>query len=228
LEATVGPWIEQFAALRREFEIILVDDGSTDQTCLVAAKLAVRYPEIALETHEAQRGIGAAIRTGLARARHPLLLYCPTQDQYQATDFSHFLKWIDKADIVAGYRRRKPGSFRSRWRQRWFRWGVRVCFGIPMHDLACYYVLARRAKFARIPIQSDGPFFHAEILAKANFLGCMIHEVPLTDGPQAPKMPAWHAAKPGQTWSEMRRLLSQPDFGPAVLPTRTLDPKQPA
>ena len=57
---------------------------------------------------------------------------------------------------------------------------ARVLFGVRNRDVLCPYRLMRREIFARIPLQSDGPFVHVEVLAKANFLGCILAEdVPL-------------------------------------------------
>ena len=57
---------------------------------------------------------------------------------------------------------------------------ARILFGLRYHDVACPFRLFRRDILARIPIQSDGPFAHVELLAKANFLGCLMgEEVPL-------------------------------------------------
>ncbi len=84
-------------------------------------------------------------------------------------------------------------------------------------DVLCPYRLMRRDIFGRIPLQSDGPFVHVEILAKANFLGCiMAEDVPLGD-PARP-VPAEARDGPGEGFlKDCRRLLDRPDFGPAVV-----------
>jgi hypothetical protein len=90
---------------------------------------------------------------------------------------------------------------------------VRIFFGLRYRDVACPFRLFRRDILPRMPIQSDGPFAHVEMLAKANFLGCLMgEEMPLD-------------VKPGpyrgdfrQMWREAKRVFNDPDFGPAVLP----------
>ena len=83
---------------------------------------------------------------------------------------------------------------------------------VRLHDVGCVFVLARRSIFARIPIQSRGPFAHTEILAKANFLGCYFGDVAVAyrPGEAAPAGGGW--------WADARRVIAQPDFGPAQLP----------
>jgi hypothetical protein len=99
------------------------------------------------------------------------------------------------------------------WRGHAGRLAARILFGLRYHDVACPVRLIRREIFARIPIQSEGSFVHVEILAKANFLGhLMAEEVPLPLGPRA------DGDGFALVWRDAKRLMQNPDFGPAVLP----------
>jgi hypothetical protein len=94
---------------------------------------------------------------------------------------------------------------------------ARALFGLRYHDVACPFRLQRRSIFARIPLQSDGPFVHVEILAKANFLGHVMggEEVPLAASPEPGRQPGGSLR---QWTAECFRVFAHPDFGPAVLP----------
>jgi hypothetical protein len=112
---------------------------------------------------------------------------------------------------------RLPGWLGWRGRAGWL--FARVLFGIRYHDVSCPVRLIRRDVFARIPIQSDGSFVHVEVLAKANFLGClMAEEVPL------PLAPRPYRRDLALLWRDCKRMLRQPDFGPAVLGAPSTDP----
>ena len=89
---------------------------------------------------------------------------------------------------------------------------IRLLFAVRLHDIDCAFKLFRRKIFDRIPIQSDGEFVHAEILAKANFLGCYVDEVPLEETAK------WIADP--RRFAELRHVFRNPDFGPAVLPKK--------
>lgn len=221
LETVLTAWIEQLDGLKRDYEIIVVDDGSTDRTKSLAEVLTGCCTRLSLVSHDSPRGFGACLRSGLKAARYPLLAYCLGNDQYRASDLPSLLAWIDKADLVAGYRTGFQPSLRRRWADRWFRWFVRILFGIPMRDLNCFYLLARRAVFSRIPIQSEGPFAHAEILAKANFLGSLIHEVPVKYRSRGEGSSSLEQTTRRTRWAEARQVLANPDFGPAILPEET-------
>jgi glycosyltransferase involved in cell wall biosynthesis len=223
VEAVVAAWVKHLGSLGRDFEVILIDDGSTDQTATLTEGLAARHSQVHRLRHETHRGFGAALRTGLAAVRHPLVCYTTCDTQYQPADLDVLLKELAKEDpwtgdqvkMVAGCRVSSTGVvYRTRW---WLRWLARLLFGVHMHDLGCLYLVAQRSLFARIPIQSAGPFAHVEILAKANFLGCLMTETKVTYRPKTPEEAQSKEAR-RQLLADAHRVFHQPDFGPAFLP----------
>ncbi len=241
VEAVVKAWAVQLDALSRPYEILLVDDGSNDDTPVLTDLLADQSKRVKALHHASPQGFGAALRSGLAAAKHPLLAYCTCDRQYQPGELKRFLEMIDKVDLVTGYRQWLPvprllkvlgtvwrGLVRvlfgipleplpcwlgdrgqqKRWLARWF-------FGVRVHDVECAFRLFRRSVFTRIPIQSNGPFAQVEILAKANFTGCWMAEVPVSYNPPPAGPPIAPAPKPTDSYiTEARRLFSDPDFGP--------------
>lgn len=94
--------------------------------------------------------------------------------------------------------------------ERRFWWKCRLLFGLRVGDINSKFKLFRRSVFDRIEIQSDGEFVHAELLAKANFLGCMMDELVLSDRHQPPLPP--------DVREEMRRVFREPKFRSPVAP----------
>jgi glycosyltransferase involved in cell wall biosynthesis len=217
LEKVLGNWFAYLDTLGRDYEVLVVNDGNADGTAALAASLATKQPRLRHLQHPSPQGIGACLRTGLGTARFPLLFYTECSNSYQPADLGQLLEVIDKVDLVSGQRirpsARERGSF---WSHYAYRALLRCLFGLRLKDVDCPFKLFRRSIFARIPIQSDGPFVHAEILAKANFLGCIMTEVPVRYQPntgtdQAPRSPgAWRA--------DAFRVFCHPGFGPADSP----------
>jgi glycosyltransferase involved in cell wall biosynthesis len=238
LEDVVAAWDGYLSTLARPYEILLVDDGSSDETGARAESLTGQTPSLRVLRHELPRGIGAALRTGLGQARYPLLVTAPCAKQYQPGDLYRALESIDQVDLVTGYRIGRPlpywlsiwdggrrilgriflgASLEPRgcwlglngWRRRFM---ARWLFGVRVQDPECSYRLCRREIFDRLPIQSDSSFALIEILAKANHLECIMAEVPVS------WVPARHSSHaPGETniAQEMRRLFFKPEFGHA-------------
>jgi glycosyltransferase involved in cell wall biosynthesis len=244
LEVVLRAWTSFLDSLKRPFEVILVNDGSTDDTAMQADMLASRSSRLRVIHHATRQGIGDALRSGIPVAQYPLLAYSTCDRQYQPNDLQRHLDLIDKVDVVIGYRNWLPVPPLLQALGKLYRGLVRVVFGIPLEPLPCWLGdhgqlkrwlarwafgvrirdvecalrLFRRSVFARIPVQSHGPFAQVEILAKANFLGCWMAEAQVSYQP--PAQPGVQAfAKPTDSFlAEAYRLLSDPYFGPAVLP----------
>src|SRR5271165_5372196 len=101
-------WIAYLDTLQREYEILLIDDGSTDDTRKIAEDLAGKQPRLQVLRHETHRGFGASLRTGLGAARHPLFFYSTCDRLYQPAELKKLLDRIDQADLVSGYRAGRP------------------------------------------------------------------------------------------------------------------------
>ena len=245
LEAVVAEWVTYLNGLNREYEIILVDDGSTDQTPRLLDKLRDRHGKLRVLRNPEHRGEAAALRTALASARHPLLFYTVCEPRYRPADLRRLLNEIDRVHLVSGYRGGRPVPRFWRWLGRlrraaawllfgfadpplpgWLGWKrhlgaviARLLFGVRNHDVACPFRLIRRAVFAHIPLQADGVFGHVEILAKANFLGCLLGEdVPLGDRHRPVVPDESRRENLGRLFSDGYRVFSHPDFGPVNAP----------
>jgi hypothetical protein len=105
------------------------------------------------------------------------------------------------------------------WRAQAGRLVLRPLMGVSYYDPWCPFRLVRREIFARIPLQSNGPFVHVEIVAKANFLGHVLgEEVPLGPGHHPPPEDRRPQGSFREMLADFRRVLRQADFGPAMLP----------
>jgi glycosyltransferase involved in cell wall biosynthesis len=229
LEQTVGDWTAHLDGLKQDYELLLVDDGSTDRTIALAEALASRQAHIRLLRHAARQGIGAVVRTGLAAATHPLFFCTDFADPYPAAGLDKLLEVIDQVDLVSGYRCWEPGvpGRPFRWCTRTMfgveaaprdfprrlarRLPVRILFALRLTDVTCGFRLYRRSVLERIPIQSNGPFAQVEILAKANFLGCMMTEVPVLFRPRGPVETPESDLR--QSYREARQVFFHPEFG---------------
>jgi glycosyltransferase involved in cell wall biosynthesis len=216
VESTLRGWIGALNRLKRDFEIVLVDDASVDRTVELAKGVAGRENAIYIHEQRAPAGPGAALRTGILAARYPLLLYSTADGSYSPQSLTACLEAIDNVHVVSGYRVWKSARPRRRLREVLTRLLGRIVFGVQLRDMDCAFKLFRREIFARIPIQSSGPFVHLEILAKANFLSLIMTELPVDYRPRLA------LANPRANWTRKRhdgwRVFSHPDFGPTATP----------
>jgi glycosyltransferase involved in cell wall biosynthesis len=187
-EDNVGPLLDSAVALGRRlgrsFEIVVVDDGSRDESAERIAALRALHPEIRAVQHAANRGYGAALRSGLREARGALIFFSDADLQFDLDEVERLLAHSGSFDIVAGFRapRRDPiGRHVLAWG-----WGtlVNALFGLGVRDIDCAFKLFRREVLDAIPIASLGAFVNTEMLVRARAAGFRIHQVPVTHRPR--------------------------------------------
>lgn len=179
IEALVTEALAELPALAERFEIICVDDGSRDGTAGLADRLASEHPGVVrVVRHPVNRGYGAAVRSGLAAARHPLICFTDGDRQFRIRDLATLLARLEQghpsgapADVVAGYRIRRADPFLRLAYARIYRACLRVFFGLAVRDPDCACKLFRREALEGVRVESGGAFLSAELLIKIEARG---------------------------------------------------------
>ena len=173
-----------------DYEIILVNDGSSDRTGEIADQLAQQDSRIRVVHHPTNQGYGAALQSGFKAATKDLIFYTDGDGQFDITEMPPLLDLIQSSDIVSCYRLdRKDPLIRKI--NAWC-WTKLVCllFGLRLRDIDCAFKLYRRGIFDGMPLRSTGALIDTEILARATRKGCRIvqtgvHHYPRTAGQQS-------------------------------------------
>jgi glycosyltransferase involved in cell wall biosynthesis len=177
--------VEVGDGLGLDLEVIVVDDGSRDDTRAVIEALASGEPRVRPIHHARNRGYGAALKTGLFAASKELVFFTDADLQFDVAELGTLLSWSDQVDIVAGYRAPR----RDGWVRRFNGWAwsrlVDAMFQTGVRDVDCAFKLFDRRIFERIPVFSIGAFVNTEILVRARAEGFTLLEVPVTHAPRA-------------------------------------------
>lgn len=191
-EANIGPMIEDVVRvvvpLVDEYEIVVVDDGSRDQTAARVREKAEEHPQVRLVEHEVNKGYGAAVFTGLTSATKDLIFFTDADRQFVIEEVREFLPLIleGKADLVAGYRPTRSDPFH----RKLFGWGwsalMTLLFGYTVRDVDCAFKLFRRQVVDTVAgnIASGGATFSIEFLVRAKRAGFRFRELPVTHRPR--------------------------------------------
>jgi glycosyltransferase involved in cell wall biosynthesis len=163
-----------------DYEIIIVDDGSTDGTSALADDLAREEPRVRVVHHESNRGFGVALGSGLRSATKELVFYTDADNQFNVDELKVFLPALEDVDMVLGYRLRRQDPWARLVVARVYNWMIRLLFGLRVRDIDCSFKLFRRSLVADIDVRSQTGLGDAEILIKALKAGARVRELPVS------------------------------------------------
>ena len=166
--------------LADSYEIVVVNDGSTDHTAEVLSELEAVFPELRVIHHPVNRGFGGALRTGFSAARKDLIFYTDGDAQYDPREMSRlFDAWHPGSDFVNGTKAGRSDPLHRIIIGRLYHWSVRVAFGLKLSDVDCDFRLFRRAIFDKVELTKDSGVICVELMKKVQDYGFRIQEVPV-------------------------------------------------
>lgn len=170
-----------------EWEIIIVNDGSKDETEKIAQDLVKGDDRIRLINHPANLGYGASLKSGFYSAKYPWIAFTDSDGQF---DISEITGFIDKqketgADLVIGYYKKRRVSLIKIFTSRIWEAMVFILFGLKVKDIDCGFKLISKKVIDSIPkLESErGAFISSELLIKAQKANYKISEIPVTHFP---------------------------------------------
>jgi len=168
-----------------KWEIIMVDDGSSDNTLSIAKKLAKENPNLVVVSHDKNRGYGGALKSGFEKARYEYVIFNDGDGQFDFSEITRFIEKINKADIVIGFRKKRlDNPFRHILMNLLKIWDL-IFFGFNFKDIDCGFKLFRKdALFKIMPFKSEGAMITTEILAKAKKNKLKVEQVEVSHYPR--------------------------------------------
>jgi glycosyltransferase involved in cell wall biosynthesis len=172
-----------------DFEVIIVNDGSSDATGRIADEISSLNANVKVVHHPANLGYGAALQSGFRTASKKFVFFTDGDGQFDISEMPPLLPLMSRFDIVCCYRLNRQDNF-IRKLNGWA-WTKLVCFLFDMkvRDIDCAFKLFKREIFDNIQMSSSGALISAEILARAVRKGYSItqkgvHHYPRTAGAQ--------------------------------------------
>lgn len=170
-----------------KWEIIMVDDGSSDNTLQIAQKLAKNDNHLRVVTHQPNRGYGAALTSGFVHAKYDVIVFTDGDGQFDFAEVNKFIEKIDDADIVIGFRekRRDHQLFKRLLLMNLLKVGDFLLFHFSFKDIDCGFKMFKKEAVEKLmPLRSEGAMITTEILAKAKRKRLTITEVGVTHYPR--------------------------------------------
>jgi glycosyltransferase involved in cell wall biosynthesis len=201
--------------LGADYEVLIVDDGSADETGRIADGIAAGNDRIRVVHHEHNLGYGAALQSGFRAARKELVFYTDGDGQFDIGEMPALLPLMDDYDIVSCYRMNRQDNVVRKINGWLWTKVTGLVFSLKVRDVDCAFKLYRRSIFDRIKMESTGALIDTEILARAVRKGYTItqkgvHHYPRTAGRQtgASLRVVLRAFK--ELWQLRRRIVREP------------------
>jgi glycosyltransferase involved in cell wall biosynthesis len=165
---------EAFAGSPLRYEVVVVDDGSDDDTWEVLQQLRERYPFLRVSRHRKRRGIADALRTGYMASRGRVLVFYPADLQYKPEDIPRLVAPIvaGESDMVTGH---KQGVYEKAFVSRIYNGLSRTLFDVPVRDLNSVKAY-RREVMDVLPVRPD---WHRYMIVVAAASGFSVSEIPV-------------------------------------------------
>ena len=178
---------EVIPSLTSDYEVIVIDDGSTDATAAVLSELTTRYaPRLKVVTHERNQGYGAALKTGFATCCNELIFYTDGDGQYDIREIGKlWSRMRPGVDVVNGYKLNRGDGWTRAAIGNVYNWIVRRLFNVKIRDIDCDFRLIRRAVLNGIELHSNSGSICIELVKKIQNVSGRFEEVGVHHYPRA-------------------------------------------
>lgn len=181
--------------IAKTYEIIIVNDGSTDRTIDIVNTLKKKHSTLRLMSHETNRGYGATLRTGFVQSRFDWIFFTDGDGQFDVTQLKTFVPFTTNFDVVIGYRvHRADGQLRA-FNASLFKLFVDILFRVHVKDIDCAFKLIRADRIKNLPLESTGAFISSEFLYRFKKMRVAIKQLPVNHYPRKFGTPTGNSPK---------------------------------
>jgi glycosyltransferase involved in cell wall biosynthesis len=181
LEKTFRQINGELKRISGDYEIIIVDDGSTDSTGKIAGNLAGKYKNTRVITHQKNRGFGGVMKSGYYSAKKEWVILIPADGQFPVSCLKDYIESREGVDVVVGVRKGRQDNFIRKISTFLYKNAVRIMFGINLREFS-WVNLFRRKIFDDVKLESEGIFAFEEILIKASDYGYRFRQIEVPHG----------------------------------------------
>jgi len=176
------PVVQQVA---EKWEILIIDDGSSDKTLEIAKNIEKANQNIRVITHIPNRGYGAALREGLENSKYSKIVFTDGDGQFDFSEVVKFIEKIDKNDLVIGFREKRRDNIIRHLLMNMLKVWNFVFFGFYFRDVDCGFKMFKKDAVSRLmPLRSEGAMISTEILVKAKRKKLKVSEVGVNHYPR--------------------------------------------
>ena len=208
IEHAIAYAVEALSQHSRDYEIVIVDDASTDESPELVRRATAGNPRIRLISHDFNQKLGASLRSGFSAAKNELILYMDADLPFDPDVLGRAIRAMNvtRADVISGYRfDRTTEGFRRTLYTILYNWLIRLLFRISIRDINFSFKLMRREVLTAIALKSEGSLIDAELIVKARNHGFIVQQIGLDYFPRV--MGTSHLSSPSVIAKIFREMI---------------------
>jgi len=168
-----------------DYEVVVVNDGSSDDTQYIVEGLASTNSKVVLVNHPVNTGYGSALRSGFEKASCEYIFFMDSDGQFDINDLDRLIPLLSAKDVVIGYREDRADSLVRSLNAWLYGLYIYLTFGLKVRDMDCAFKVFPTKAYQDIrPIISVGALFSAEFLIKLKRNGFTLKEIPVRHFPR--------------------------------------------
>ncbi len=177
VERVVRGFLAELPRIADAYEVIVVNDGSRDQTGAIADRLASEDPHVKVVHHPKNRGYGGAVISGIRAATQPYVVLADGDGQFDPKEVEKLAACVPEYDVVVGKRIQRADHLMRRVNGKAWTVLVQVVLGIGISDIDCGFKLFKREFLDAIELRAHGAMISTELMARVAGRGAKIKEV---------------------------------------------------
>lgn len=176
--------VELFSVIADNYEIVIVNDASPDNSGLIADEMAKIYPEVRVIHHSKNLGYGSAVKSGIRSTKYDLICMIDGDHEYDIHDLKKMIELEKYYGLIIGFRYKKMYSTKRIFISYIYNMTLRFLFKTRFRDISTGIRVFRRSVVNSIELKSNSPFIGAELAIKSMLNGIPVGEVGIQTFPR--------------------------------------------
>lgn len=184
LEVLITQALRIVPTLASKYELLIINDGSTDDSLQIAQKISKKHKEVKVFTHKKNIGYGEVLKIGIKKSQYDWIFWTDSDLQFDLAELANFVKEANKNEAIIGYRKKRVEGFRRIMNAGLFRIYINLLFRLHVKDIDCAFKLFRSDLLKKLKLSSSSAFTSAEILYRLKKKGIKFKEIAVNHYPR--------------------------------------------
>lgn len=176
---------EVLPKITNDFEVIIIDDGSTDDTPQITKKLRTKYKNLRIIRNKKPSGYGGVLKIGFGSAKKDWVFYTDGDGQYDPSELKNLVEKVThEIDVINGYKIKRQDSIVRKFLGASYNLVLHIRYHLPIRDVDCDFRLIRKSKLNEIKLSSNSGAICLELAMKLKKQGAKFTEIPVHHYPR--------------------------------------------